>query len=189
MINKKNKIRKRYILLIVIAILPLFKLIHPNDYCFGIADLFIIGAIAVAFFIAFLVVLFYNLYKISLKVELFNYRPILIFVVFGVCLYLGVSYHDQHIFKTESNSFITSSSNDLNGKLLLFTDGTCEFELKYESARYSCFYKGNYFYKKDSLILQNIKLSDDELPKKFLVKEDTLIAFKADKAFFYRNDK
>lgn len=189
MINKKNKIRKRYILLIVIAILPLFKLIHPNDYCFGVADLILIGGIAVLFFVAFLVVLFYNLYKISLKVELFNYRPILIFIVFGVCLYFGVSFHNQHLFKTKYQSFITADTNDLKGKLVLFTDGTCEFELKYESERYSCFFKGNYLYNKDTLVLQNVQLSDNELPKKFLVKDATLKGFNSDKIFFKQLNK
>lgn len=189
MINKKNKIRKRYILLIVIAILPLFKLIHPNDYCFGVADLILIGGIAVLFFVAFLVILFYNFYKISLKVELFNYRPILIFVVFGVCLYLGVSFHNKQIFKSEYKAYKTSDTNDFKGKLKLFQDGTCEFELKYESANYSCYFKGTYLNNKDTLVLQNVHLSDNELPKKFLVKGSILKVINSDRIFFEELNK
>ena len=48
------KLRKRYILLILLAILPFYKLIHLDDYCFGDVDLVIIGGFSVLFAIAFI---------------------------------------------------------------------------------------------------------------------------------------
>ena len=70
------KIRKRYLGLILIALLPLTFLIHFGDYCFGVKELLIITGLAIFFLITFLAILFHNLYSIVLKKELFNYRPI-----------------------------------------------------------------------------------------------------------------
>ena len=99
------KIRKRYLLLILIALLPLYFLIHTDDYCFGVAELLIIGGLAILFIIVFLVVFFNNLYGISLKRELFDANPLIIAAVYAVLLYLFVNYHDENVFKTKKMVF------------------------------------------------------------------------------------
>lgn len=81
-----KKIRKRYLLLIFLALLPFYKLYHPEDYCFGDVDLVIIGGLTILFVITFLSIVFYNLYSIALKKELFNFRPLIIATVFAFFL-------------------------------------------------------------------------------------------------------
>ncbi|PQJ79497.1 hypothetical protein [Polaribacter porphyrae] len=145
------KIRKRYILLILLALLPLLKLIHPNDYCFGYEDLIIIGGFAILFFIPFLVIVFYNLYKISLKKELFNFRPIIIAVVYTVCLLFLLKNHDKNIFKEELYFFKVDGRSNPSYTIRLFNDKS--FEFKISEFKKACYYKGEYYLKKDSLFL------------------------------------
>lgn len=180
--KKKNKIRKRYIFLIFIALLPLFKLIHSNDYCFGVADLLLIAAIGVVFFIAFMVILFYNLYKVSLKRELFNIRPVIIFVVFGISLFFGLKYHDKNIFKTKKEKFVTKENTLPKSELILFTDKT--FELKNIKTEYTCFIKGNYLKKGDTLLFSNFDTSNEILEEKLIVKQDELISENSQRPLF-----
>ena len=99
------KLRKRYFLLIFIAIAPFYKFVHPENYCFGDVDLVIIGGYMVLFAITFLVIFFNNLYLITIKRELFNYRPVLIAVVFLIALYTTLGLHDQNIFKIKRYFF------------------------------------------------------------------------------------
>lgn len=180
--KKQSKIRKRYIFLICIALLPLFKLIHPNDYCFGVADLLLIAAIGVVFFIAFMVILFYNLYKVSLKRELFNIRPVLILVVFGISLFLGLKYHDKNIFKTVKKKYVAKENGLFNNELTLFTDKT--FELKNIKTEYSCYIKGNYHKKGNTLHFSDFDTSSNFLEKEYLVIGDTLVSENSQKAKF-----
>lgn len=174
--GKKRKKTFRYILLVVIALLPLFKLIHFNDYCFGVADLLIIAAIAIIFFIAFLVILFYNLYKISLKIELFDFKPLIIFFVFAISLYYALSYHDKHISKTKKISFITYNDLENLSELHLFADKT--FEYKDVKVEYSCYYNGRYKITKDTLKLEFENSSFDKLEKRFILKDSLLRSIK-----------
>lgn len=148
--SRKKTIRKRYIFLIILAIVPFYRFYHEEDYCFGDADLLIIGMLSVVFFIAFLVIFFINLYKISLRIELFNYRPVLILTVFSMALYFALKFHNKNVFKTEKQHFSSiSDAKDLH--LFLFTDKT--FEIKKKFTNYSCYYKGNFSYKGDTLFL------------------------------------
>lgn len=185
--RKKRKKTFRYILLIVIALTPLFKLIHLNDYCFGVADLLIISAIAVVFFIAFLVILFYNLYKISLKIELFDFKPLIIFFIFGVSLFFGVKFHDKNIFKTIKMSFINDSDLEKRLELRLFTDKT--FEYKETQIEYSCYNKGHYQFLNDTLRLEFLNTSFDKLEKKFILKDSILESAKNLQKIKFKNIK
>jgi hypothetical protein len=47
------KIRKRYITLILLALLPFYKIIHDKNYCFGDLDLVIIAGFTILYVIAF----------------------------------------------------------------------------------------------------------------------------------------
>lgn len=145
------KIRKRYILLILIALLPLFLLIHPDDYCFGVADLLIITGLVILFVIVFLVVVFNNLYSISLRKELFNFRPLIIAAVYAISLFFFVKYHDKNIFKTKSASFKIENITLPSSEIVLFEDNT--FEFKSAFVEYTCVYKGTYKFKKQYLFL------------------------------------
>jgi hypothetical protein len=146
------KIRKRYLLLILIALLPLYFLIHPDDYCFGVAELLIIGGLAILFIIVFLVVFFNNLYGISLKRELFDANPLIIAVVYAVFLYLFINYHDENVFKTKKMVFKTEDSTTQNAKITLFTDKTFEFKTVYRE--YRCVNKGVFRLTNDTLYLK-----------------------------------
>lgn len=136
------KIRKRYLGLILIALLPLTFLIHFGDYCFGVKELLIIIGLAIFFVITFLVILFHNLYSIALKKELFNYRPFLIGVVYLVVLSLLLNYHDAYLFKTKKSVFETNNSLEEVKKITFFTDK--QFELKMKQKHYRCVYKGSF---------------------------------------------
>ncbi len=154
------KIRKRYVLLILIALLPLYFLIHPDDYCFGVAELLIIGGLVILFIIVFLVVVFNNLYGISLKRELFNFRPLIIAAVYAVSLYLFINYHDENVFKTKKMVFKIEENNTHNAKITLFTDKTFAFKTAYKE--YRCVNKGIFQLKNDTLYLKtNHKLTNN----------------------------
>jgi hypothetical protein len=146
------KLRKRYFLLILLALLPFYKLIHLDDYCFGDVDLLAIGALSVLFTIALITIVFYNLYRISLRNELFNFRPLIIAGVFGIALFFGLKYHNKNPFKDIKYSFIANNTRSINSKLLLFTDGT--FELKIIKFKNNCHFRGTYTYKSDSLFFK-----------------------------------
>ena len=173
--SNKKAIRKRYILLIILAILPFYRFNHKDDYCFGDADLAIIGGFAVVFFIAFLVILFNNLYKITLRIELFNFRPVIILVVFSTALFFALKFHNKNVFKTEKQHFTNISSlKDVN--LYLFTDKT--FEIKKKFNNYSCYYKGNFSYKGDTLFLHPKNTIDIDSTFLFNTNKKTLISTK-----------
>ncbi len=148
--KKKGRIFKRYIFLIILAMLPFYKFYHEGDYCFGDKDLVVIGFYIVLFIIAFLVIFFNNLYGISLKKELFNFRPIIIFVVFVIALLLFFKYHTKNILKTQKQHFVSKLEfKDVN--LFLYEDET--FQLNESFATYNCYYKGTFRYEGDSLFL------------------------------------
>lgn len=145
------KFRKRYLLLILLATLPFYKLIHPDNYCFGDVDLVIIGFFVIFFIIIFLVIFFYNLYKITLKKELFNFRPLIIAAIFTTALYTALEYHDENIFKNKVQFFKSYSKDNALLEINLFDDNT--FELKIINPNSFCVEKGAYHFKKDSLFL------------------------------------
>lgn len=159
--SKKKVIRKRYLLLILLAILPFYRFYHEDDYCFGDADLVIIGFFVVIFIIAFLVILFNNLYKITLRIELFNFRPIIILGVFCISFFFALKYHNKNVFKEQKQHFI-SVTNLEKVDLYLFNDTT--FEIKKKFKNYSCYYKGSFYYKGDTLFLKpNYKIDIDSI--------------------------
>lgn len=146
------KIRKRYILLILIALLPLLYLVHPDDYCYGVTEIIVIGSFVLLFVVVFLVVLFNNLYGIALKKELFNYRPVLIAAVYTVVLLILLNFHDDNVFKTPKLAFKTPSTSKANLRLTLFTNK--HFEVKTLYKTYRCINKGTFTIKNDSIYLR-----------------------------------
>lgn len=152
------KIRKRYILLILIALLPLLYLVHPDDYCYGVTEIIVIGSFVLLFVIVFLVVLFNNLYGIALKKELFNYRPVLIAAVYTVVLLILLSFHDDNVFKTPKLAFKSPTTAKTNVRLTLFTDKDFEIKTLYKIHR--CINKGTFTIKNDSIYLRFNKKYD-----------------------------
>lgn len=146
------KIRKRYILLIVLALFPFYRLIHKDNYCFGDVDLVIIAGPTILYIITFISIFFYNLYKITLKKELFNFRPLVITLVFSTSLYFGLEYHDKHFFKKKVQVFKSYSKEKETLEINLFNDDT--FELRTIDSTLFCVEKGIYQYKNDTLYLK-----------------------------------
>lgn len=145
------KIRKRYILLIILSILPFYKIIHFDDYCMNDVDYLVIAFLSIIVLITFLATLFYNLYLISIHKELFNYRPLLIFGVFSIALYFGVKYPDYTIIKSIDFEFSHKKHSKYAAKIILYNDNTFLFKTK--MAAESCAKYGNYFFRNDSLFL------------------------------------
>ena len=155
------KLRKRYFLLILLALLPFYRLIHTENYCFGDNDLLIIAGFTILYIIAFLSVSFYNLYKITLKKELFNFRPLLITFVFSMVLYNTLDYHDKHFFKDKVQVFESTSKEKALLEINLFDNNT--FELKTINPKSYCVEKGSYTYKKDTLYLNKLNNVDGNI--------------------------
>lgn len=145
------KLRRRYFLLITLALLPFYKLIHFSDYCFGDVDLLAIVALSVVFAITFITIVFYNLYKISLKKELFNFRPLIIAGVFSLTMYYGIEYHNKNVFKDKVDIFKSMSEGNKELEIVLFDDDTFEFKTTFN--KNTCVEKGTYYYKNDLLFL------------------------------------
>jgi amino acid transporter len=156
-----KKIRKRYLLLIVLALFPFYRLIHPENYCFGDIDLVIIAMLTILYIIAFLSIFFYNLYKITLKKELFNFRPLVITFFFSMTLYYTLEYHDKNIFKDKVQMFKGYSKEKEILEINLFKNKT--FELKTIKPKSFCVEKGTYYYKKDTLFLNKLNNVDGNI--------------------------
>jgi hypothetical protein len=166
-----KKLRKRYFLLIALAILPFYKLFHADDYCFGDEDLVIIAGLTVLFVIAFIVVVFNNLYGISLRKELFNFRPLIIAGVFTISLLIGLKFHQKNLFKNELQVFKTEEKDAKYFEIKLFEDATFEFKTVF--SHYNCVKKGTYFYQKDSLFLNQTNKSEVNLDSLYMLNTTT----------------
>jgi hypothetical protein len=142
---------KSYFILIFLALLPFYKLFHFDDYCFGDEDLLLVAALTIVFIIALITIVFNDLYTISFGKELFNFKPLIIGGIFFIVLFLGLKLHDKSFFKNEFQSFKIQEKEPNDVEMKLFGDAT--FELKTSFSNYSCYKKGTYIYKKDSLFL------------------------------------
>lgn len=180
--KKRKRIYKRYLLLIALAALPFYKFYHEDDYCFGDADLLIMSGYIILFIIAFLVVLFNNLYGISLKKELFNFRPILILVIFVGALLFCFENHTKNYLKKEQHSF-TAISEFKEVQLYLYKDAT--FQVDKTFSNYKCFYKGSYVFTGDTLILNaNNTIENLDMQYTFDKEKKVLVSIKTKKPFF-----
>lgn len=74
---------KRHIGFVALIIVLILKGIQLDDFFTDVVDTFILGGIGLLFFMVFLVMLFYNLYHISLKKEFFDFTSILLLILFG----------------------------------------------------------------------------------------------------------
>lgn len=145
------KIRKRYILLIILCLLPFYKIIHFDDFCIDDADYLMVAFLSIIVFITFLVIVFFNLYHISLRKELFNYRPLLIFGVFLVALFLGLKYPNIFLLKIAEQQFIQQIDQNTSINITLFKDKT--FILKTKKLNGFCSQYGIFSLEKDTLTL------------------------------------
>lgn len=151
------KIRKRYILLILIALLPLHKFIHQEDYCFGEDDWVIIGVYATLFFVAFLAIIFNNFYMITLKKELFNIRPVIIGVVYTIGLVFFIFYHNDLPFKTKTQLFLLLDDELDPTEIQLFEDNTFQYQktsnriISNNLVTTICYSKGSFDIRNDSI--------------------------------------
>jgi hypothetical protein len=145
------KLRKRYFLMISLAILPFYKFFHFEDYCYGDKDLVIIGMLSVPFVIALIATTFHNLYTVSERKELFNYRPLIIGLVFFIFMFIGLQFHENSLLKNKIQSFQVQIKDANDTKLILFGDDSFEFRSTFHN--YGCVNKGTYFYKGDSLYI------------------------------------
>ncbi|TXD54075.1 MULTISPECIES: hypothetical protein [unclassified Polaribacter] len=151
---------KRYFLLIFLALLPIYKLFHFDDYCFGDEDLLVVGVLTIVFVIVFITNVFNDLYTISFGKEMFNFKPLIIAGVFFTALFLGLKFHDKNFFKNEFQTFKSQKKNTNDVEIKLFGDATFEFKTTFSN--YSCVQKGTYFYRKDSLFLNKTIISSKE---------------------------
>ncbi len=145
------KFKKRHLLLLLFAFLPFLNFIHFDDYCFGVAELLIIGGLTIVFFIAFLVISFHDLYNLSIDKLRFNFVPLTIVFFFSLLLFFAIKYHDKNFNKNEVQTFKNEIDGVVFNTLILFDDYT--FELSEISIQETCTKKGAYQFKKDSLFL------------------------------------
>ena len=108
--KRKKSIGIRYIFFIFLAVLHFYKFYHPEDYCFGDKDLVVVWGFIILFTIPFLVILFYNLYEFSLKKILFDFRPVIILVLFLKGLYIAFNHQHNIFFKKEILKFKITNS-------------------------------------------------------------------------------
>lgn len=178
------RIKKRHILLFLIGLLPFIKLIHLNDYCFGVSDLLIISGIAIVYIIAFLVIFFYNLYKISLKKELFNYITLIVLGSNSLLLFLGIMFHNKAITKEKKQLFVSKLINDKIHKIHLYNDAT--FDYKIETEIETCTKSGNYVVNKDTITLfYNNKNSLNKKTQNLIYSKNLKEIYTKDSISFY----
>lgn len=145
------KIRKRYILLIVLSILPFYKIIHFGDYCINDVDYLIIAFLSIVVLVSFLSIALFNLYNISIRRELFNYRPYLIFAIFLVALYVGIKMQGKEVLKDEKHQFSIQISDESFAEITLYNDKTVRLKTNFDDEL--CVQKGTYIFKNDTLLI------------------------------------
>lgn len=154
------KIRKRYILLIILSIFPFYKIIHFGDYCMNDVDYLIVAFLSIPVLVTFLAIVFFNLYQISIQRELFNYRPFLIFVIFLVALYVGLKFPDKTFLKSPTQQFSFKIDTKSSAKIILFNDNSFRFKTKY--TKEVCVKNGTYHFENDFLLLKLDFMSKNE---------------------------
>jgi hypothetical protein len=185
------KLRKRYFVLLFFSILPFWKLTSFGDYCFSILDMIITGGLIVLFAIAVISSVFHNLYKITIKREVFNIIPVIFVAVFSVLIYISWSIKEDYLFKNKQHVFLASDFKDANAaKIILFDDNTFVFKTLFKE--YSCNIKGEYQFKNDSLFLNRVNISEKDFifDKKYYYnrKEKILIPKNETLSVFELND-
>lgn len=155
------KFKKRYLILLLLAFLALYNVYHFNDFCYDVLNTFLFLVFSVLFALVFLIITFYNLYKISLKEEFFDFVPGILCLFFFSLVFLSVNYPDTYFHKSTVKSFKSLNESSLNSyKIILFDDMT--FESKTILEKSECTQKGSYYFKNDSLYLEkNNKLQED----------------------------
>ena len=147
------KFKKRYLTLLVLAFLALYNVYPFNDFCYNVLNTFLFLVFSILFALVFLIITFYNLYKISLKEEFFDFVPGVLCLFFSSLVFLSINYSDTYFHKSRVKSFKSLSKNDLvSYKIILFDDMT--FESKTVLEKSECTQKGSYYFKNDSLYLE-----------------------------------
>ena len=146
------KFKKRYISLVVLAILALYNVYHFDDFCYGVLNTFLFLVFSILLAIIFLIITFYNLYKISLKKEFFDFVPGILCLFFFSLVFLSTNYPNTYFHKSAVKSFKSVKESKLSSyKIILFDDMTYESKTILEKS--VCTQKGSYYFKSDSLFL------------------------------------
>jgi hypothetical protein len=175
------KLKKRYVLLFIFAVLSLYNVFHFGDYCYGILNTFRFIIFSVLFSAFFLIITFYNLYKISTKTERFDFVPGVLSIAFYSLIFLSTNYSNIYFHKSSIQSFIPVKMDSLTSyKIILFDDNT--FERKTILEKSECVKKGSFFFKNDSLYLVH---KNKELQNVFF---DTLYFYNKKEGFLSPNN-
>lgn len=167
------KIKKRYLFLLLLAILTFSNTFYFSDYCYNSLNAFLFLVFSVLFGALFLIITFYNLYKISIKKERFDFVPGILLLLFSVFVIYSVKYPGYYIHKTEIKSFKSLKKIDATTtRIILYSNYT--FESKTILEKSDCTKKGSYFFKNDSLYLvkNNSKEEDGFFDKTYYYIEN-----------------
>ncbi len=172
------KFSKRHYGLVVLILVLGYKGINLADFCYDLVDKFIVGGIGLLFFMATLVVTFYNLYHISLKEEFFDYLPLLFLILFSGLFYISMYNPELDFYKTETGTYKKLNTTNRQVKLKLFSDNT--FFIEEAQGREKCYTKGTFIKSGEALKL-NFEEGNNivrdyriDLEKGMLIGRDTL---------------
>lgn len=155
------KLKKRYFFLLLLAILTFSNAFHFSDYCYNSLNTFLFIVFSVLFGALFLIITFYNLYKISIKKERFDFVPGILLLFFSVFVIYSVKYPGYYIHKTEIKSFKSIKKIDSTTiRIILYSNYT--FESKTILEKSDCTKKGSYYFKNDSLYLKNNNIDTED---------------------------
>lgn len=154
------KFKKRYFFFLLFAVLTFSNVIHFDDYCYDALNTFLFITFSVLFSGAFLIMTFYNLYKISLKKERFDFMPGILLLLFFSVVIFQIKYPKTFIFKTQIKSFKSLKKIDSTiTKVILYSNNT--FKSKTILKKSDCTKNGNYLIENDTLYLNyNNKIVD-----------------------------
>ena len=155
-------VKKRYLFLVGFAILTLINVFHFGDYCYDSLNTFLFLVFSTLFGALFITITFYNLYKISIKKERFDFVPGILLLFFLMFVTYSVKYPGFYLHKTRIKTFVSPVKiNETTTKIILFSNYS--FESKTILEKSDCTKKGSYFIKKDSLYLKNNNSPSDEV--------------------------
>lgn len=167
------KFSKRHYGFILLLLMLTVKGIKFDDFCMDIVDKFILGGIGLLFFMVFLIVIFYNLYHISLKKEFFDFVSFIFLAVFTVVFYISFKSPGFEVFKTNFKTYESIKRDTKKVELQLFTDNSFLVVSKLENTK--CYCKGKYFIQKNKLIISDF--DKDKLPISSTLKIDEINGF------------
>lgn len=164
---------KRHYGFVVLVLALLIKGVNLGDFCRDMVDSFIVGGIGLLFFMALLVVTFYNLYHISIKKEFYDFVTPLFLIIFSGLFYVAMVNPTMDFHKTKEATFQLKTSHQNPYDLTLYSDGS--FLLTEKDGQQDCYTKG--YYKRDGMQLSLNFHKDQSFNKtyRFEKNQDLLI--------------